>query len=35
MKLTDEGAFDKWLAEPTPTTPVPTTPYQPKNFTLL
>ena len=35
MKLTDEGAFDKWLTEPTPATPVPTTPYQPKNFTLL
>ena len=35
MQLTDEGAFDKWLTEPTPDTPKPDTPYQPKNFTLL
>lgn len=35
MQLTDEGAFDKWLTEPVPSTPKPTTPYQPKNFNLL
>lgn len=35
MRLTDEGAFDKYLVEPTPKTPPPLTPYQPKNFTLI
>tara|TARA_B110000977_G_scaffold144128_1_gene182961 strand:+ start:178 stop:465 length:288 start_codon:yes stop_codon:yes gene_type:complete len=35
MRLTDEGAFDKHLCEPTPHTPAPLTPYQPKNFNLV
>lgn len=35
QRLTDEGAFDKYLAESKPMTPKPLAPYAPKNFQLV